>query len=81
MAPKRLGEQRARGAGMVQGRGMELEELHVGDGCAGPQSHGHAVTGCSRRIGGHREDLAGTAGRQEHVAGTHFVGRAVAGQA
>ncbi len=66
---------------MVQGRGMELEELHVGHGHPRPQCHGHTVPGGRRRVGGHREHLAGTAGGQQHVARLHLVRHAVTRQA
>ncbi len=69
MAAQRLGEQRPRHGRVVQRRRVELHELHVGDGHAGPQGHGHAVAGRLGRVGGDREQLAGAAGGQHDVGG------------
>ncbi len=78
--PQGLGQQRPGHGGMVQGGGMELDELDVGRGHAGPEGHGHAVTGRLLWVGRDREELAGPAGRQHHVGGAHLHRRAVRGQ-
>ena len=61
---------------------MILHEFHVLQRHAGPVCHGHAVPGLDRTVGGEREDLAGTARRQddrggletEKPAASHFHG-------
>ena len=72
MAAQRLGQQGPRHGRMVQGGGMELDELDVGRRHAGPQRHGDAVTGRLGRVGGDREELAGPARGQHDVAGPHL---------
>ena len=53
---------------VVQGGRVELHELDVGHRRAGPQGHGDAVAGALDRVGRDREELAGPAGGQQHVA-------------
>ena len=55
----------------VQRRGVELDELDVGDHRTGPKRHRHSVAGGDHRVRGDREDLAHAAGRQYHRAGEH----------
>src|ERR1051326_1268439 len=50
------------GARMIEASGMELDEFHVGDGCAGAISHRHAITSGNVRIGRVKIDLAATPG-------------------
>jgi hypothetical protein len=57
----------------MQGGGVELDELQVGDGDPGPQRHGDAVAGGLERVGGHREQLTGPAGGDQHVAGPDLL--------
>ena len=68
---QRLGEQGAGHGRVVQRGGVELDELHVGRRDAGPQRHRHAVAGRFGRVGGDREELAGTAGGQHDMVGLH----------
>ncbi len=64
LAAQRLGDEEALGLGVEERGGVELEELHVGDGRSGPPRHGHAVAGPDVRAGGVEVDLAGAAGGQ-----------------
>ena len=66
---QRLGQQGPGHRRVVERGGVELHELHVGHGHAGPQGHGQAVGGGLGRVGGHREQLAGPAGGQHRVGG------------
>ena len=50
---------------MVETSGMELNELHVGDGSAGAICHGHAVAGGDIRIGGIEINFSAAAGGQQ----------------
>jgi hypothetical protein len=77
VAAQRLGQQRPGHGGMVQRGRVELHELDIGRGHPGPQGHGHAVAGRLRRVGGHREQLAGPAGGQHHMVGAHLDDRPV----
>ena len=54
----------AGGGPQPQHGGVELHELHVRHGGAGPQRQGDAVAGGHGWVGGLREDLAEPAGRQ-----------------
>ena len=73
VAAQRLRQQRP-GHGRVVERGrVELLELDVGHGHAGPDGHGHAVAGGLGRVGGDGEELAEAAGGQEHVGGPHLA--------
>ena len=49
MTAQRLGDERPRHRRVVQGRRVELHELHVGDRDSRPQRHGDPVAG---RLGG-----------------------------
>ena len=69
VTPEGLGEQGPRHLGVVEGGGVELDELDVGQHGPGPQGHGDAVAGGLGRVGGHREHLAGPARGQQGVAG------------
>ncbi len=61
---------------------MILDELHVLERHPGAVGQCHAVAGLDRRVGGEREDAAGTAGRHDHslaadrshLAGAQFDG-------
>ncbi len=72
LPPYRLGDQRLLALGVgaeEQDRRVELDEFEVGDLRAGPEREGHPVAGGDRRIGGGGEDLAHTAGGQDHGGG------------
>ena len=62
----------------VQRGGVELDHLEVGDRHAGAQGGGDAVAGRLGRVGGHREHLAGPAGRHQHGSSPHLDGAVVA---
>ena len=72
VAAQRLGQQGPGHGGVVQRRRVELHELDVGGRHAGPQRHGHAVAGRLGRVGGDREELAGSTGGQHDVVGPHL---------
>ena len=72
VTPQRLGQERPGHGRVVQGGGMELDELDIGDRRADPQGHRHAVTGGLHRVGGHRVELATAARGQQHVPGPHL---------
>ena len=68
LAADRLGDQRLLAAGVgaeVHDRRVELDELQVAQGGAGPQRERHAVAGRDRGVGGLGEHLA-EAARGEH---------------
>ncbi len=69
VAPQGLGQQGPGHGGMMQGGGVELHELDVGDEHPTPQGHGQAVTRGLDRIGRHREQLAGASGGQDGLGG------------
>ena len=69
MAAQRLGEQRPGHAGMMQRRGMELDELDIGHRNTGPQSHGHAVASGLDRVGRDGEELASSTSGEQHMTG------------
>src|SRR5690349_4870548 len=50
---------------MVEAGGMELDEFHVGDGCARAPCHGHTVTRRDRRIGGKLINASAAAGGKD----------------
>ena len=76
--PRSASDSSGRGIARVVQRGrVELDELDVGDGHAGPQRHGDAVAGGLDRVGGDREQLAGAAGGEQHVGGPHLDAAAV----
>ena len=77
VAPQRLGQQRPRHGRVVQRGRVELHELDVGHGHAGPQRHGDAVAGRLDRVRGDGVELAGAAGGEQHVAAAHLDVRAV----
>ena len=80
-AAQRLGEQRPRHRRVVQRGRMELHELEVGARDAGLQRERDAVAGRQRRVGGDREALADTAGREHDVGGAHELDLAVGSSA
>ena len=69
LAPQSLGQQQGGILAAVEGRGMELHELHVPHHRAGPVGHGVPVAGGHPGVGGVREDLAGAATGQHHGPG------------
>ena len=69
LAAERLRQQRPRHARVVHRGRVELHELDVGHGHAGPQRHRDAVAGRHRRVRGHREQLARAAGGEHGVPG------------
>ena len=71
VAAQGLGEQRPGHGRVVQRGRVELHELDVGRGHAGPQRHGHPVAGGLGWVGRHREQLAGPARGQHDVVGPH----------
>ncbi len=73
MTTKRLGQKRPGHGRVVQGGGVELEELDVGNWHTGTQCHGYAVAGGFGRVGGHRVELSCAAGRKHDVAGPHLL--------
>ena len=76
VAPERLRQQRPGHLGVVEGGGVELDELEVGHGHAGPQGHGHAVAGGLGRVGGDGVELARAARGQQRVPGPHLAAHA-----
>ena len=64
-------EERARlrpgGRGIVKTGGVELDELHVGDRCAGTPAKRHSITGGGVGIGCVEIDLAAAAGGKDHA--------------
>ncbi len=64
LATHRLGNQEAFGVRVIQGGGVKLHELHVGNGRPGTIGHGDPVTGSDIGIAGIEIDLAGAPGRQ-----------------
>ena len=69
VAAEGLGQQGPGHLGVVEGGGVELDELQVGYGHAGPQGHGHPVAGGLRRVGGDGVELAEAARGQQRVPG------------
>ena len=68
--PRSASDSRGRGmAGWWSAVGWNCMNSTSATGDSGPQGHGQAVARGLRRVGGHREELAGTAG------GQHGVGR------
>ena len=57
---------------MVKRGRMELLELHIGDGDAGPQGHGHSITGGLAWVRGDGKQLPVPTGGDEHVRGTYL---------
>ena len=72
VAPQRLAEQSPGHGRMIERRRVELEELEVRHRGPGPDRHRHTITGGHQRVGGHREQLAGSPGRQQHVPGPYL---------
>ena len=64
-AAQRFGEERPRHRGVVQRGRVELHELHIGAGHAGPQRERDPVAGGQHWVGGDRETLT-RATRREH---------------
>ena len=71
MTPQGFGQQRPWHRRVCQRSRMELEELEIGHRCPRAQRHRNPVAGGDRRVRRHREQLAGPAGRQDHVSSTH----------
>lgn len=57
------------GFGMVEASGMELDELHVGDGGTGAIGHGDSVAGRDVGVGGIEVDFAAASGGEEDDGG------------
>ncbi len=72
VSAERLRQQRTRHRRVIEGGGMELEELEVGHCDLRPERHRHAVAGGDGRVGRHPEQLTGTAGGQQGVPGQHL---------
>lgn len=68
LAPQGLGEQKPRRAFQVQGRRMELHELHIADLGAGPERGGHAIARRHVGVGGLEENTPDSAGGQQNRA-------------
>lgn len=67
-AAEGFAEEKARSSGLREGGGVELVELHVGNGGTGVVGHGDAVSGGDSRIGGVRVDLSGASAGDEGSA-------------
>ena len=78
-AAQSLGKEKAGGAGDVQGGGVELDELHVGDFGSGAPGERDAIAGGYIGVGGIEEDVAEAAGGQEHGARAELNGGAGGG--
>ena len=65
LAAQRLGEQRHRVVAHRQRRGVELDELEVGEPRAGARRHSEPVAGGLDRVGGARIDAAEAAGGED----------------
>jgi len=65
LASHRLGDQERLGLGVEQAGRMELHELHVRDGGAGPVRHRHAIARGHVGVRGVEIDLASAAGGEE----------------
>ena len=76
LAAQRLGKQKARHAGQVERRGMELIELHIRQFRARGMRRRNAVACRHRRIGCIAVDLARTAAREKNGARLHRLDRA-----
>jgi hypothetical protein len=79
MAAQRLGQERTRHSFMMQCGGVKLHEFHIGNGSSGSQCHRYPVSGCFKRIGCHRENLAGTTGGKKNVSSPD-IGKRTIGQ-
>ena len=64
-----FGDEGARGAGDVDGGGMELDHFHVAQDGAGAEGHGLAVGGGDGGVGGFAVEHAGAAGGEDSFAG------------
>ncbi len=60
-----LGDEGVRGVGVVEGGGVELDELGIDDPGPGPVRHGQTVSSSSGGIRGPEEDLAQAAGGKD----------------
>ena len=80
LAPERLAHEEARRGIVIESRGVELDELHVGDGRPGAPRRGDPVSGRDSRVGRDWEDLARAARRKYHrrrVVNLEFAGRRI----
>ena len=77
VAAQRLRQERTGHRRVVECRGVELHELHVGDRSVDPQRHGHAVARGLERVGRHRVQLAAATGGEQDVAGPDLDALAV----
>jgi hypothetical protein len=68
-AAEGLAEEKAGCSGLREGGGVELVELHIGDGGSGAVGHGDTVAGGDGRIGGVGVDLTGSSAGEERGAG------------
>ena len=67
----------AGGGRVVETSGMELNEFHIGNGRAGPPTHGESVAGRRIRIGGIEVGFSATTGGENNARrgdGLDFVG-------
>jgi hypothetical protein len=71
LAAYRLADEEVLGLGVVEAGGVELDELHVGDGRPRTPSYGHAVAGGDVGVAGVEVDLAAAAGGEDGEAGAH----------
>ncbi len=78
LAAQRLADEEALRLRMVEHRGVELDELEVGDGRPRPVRHGDAVARRHVGVRGIEVDLAGAARRQHHRLGHEGVDLAAA---
>ena len=69
LAAYRFGNQKILGGGMIETGGMELDELHVGNGGPGPVSHGNAIAGGDIGVAGVEVDLTRATGGEQGDAG------------
>jgi hypothetical protein len=74
---QRFGQQKAWMSRHVERCRVELDELEIGDACAGEKRHRHTVAGGDGRIGSLAEHLSGAAGRKEHRGRTRRSHRSI----
>ena len=80
VTPEGLGEQRPWHLRVVQGRGVELDELEIGQHRPRPPGHRDPVAGGLGGVGGHGVDLTGTTRGQQRVPGPDRQPRPVRAQ-
>src|SRR4029453_14106997 len=72
LAPKRLGDEKAGSARLLESRRMKLDEFQIGQARAGVIREGDAVAGSDSGVCRFAEDLSGAAGRKQRRARTQF---------